>query len=183
MINLVTISSQRYLVDVGMGARGPIVPLPLIHGSSRFSIRPRTSRLLYDWVPEHTSLHSTNRLWRLEVLDREGDKWTPTYAFSEVEFFPADYEVMNWYVTTHRRSWFTYQILVGRMILNEDQDEVIGDLTLFERTLKKRIHGENQMQIECRSEGDRVDLLERYFGLELTTPEQEGINGTMSAIL
>ena len=182
MINLVTISSQRYLVDVGMGARGPIVPLPLIHGALRYSIRPRTSRLLYDWVPEHTSLHSSNRLWRLEALDREGANWTPTYAFSEAEFFPADYEVMNWYVTTHRRSWFTYQILVGRMILNEDQDEVVGDLTLFEKTLKKRIHGENQMQIECKSERDRVRLLKEYFDLGLTTTQRESIRGTTSVI-
>ncbi|KAF6221274.1 hypothetical protein HO133_002129 [Letharia lupina] len=44
LVNLVTLSSQRYLVDVGMNARGPIVPLPLISGTSTFSVSPRKTR-------------------------------------------------------------------------------------------------------------------------------------------
>ena len=47
LVNLVTLSSQRYLVDVGMNARGPIVPLPLISDTSAFSVYPRKARLLH----------------------------------------------------------------------------------------------------------------------------------------
>ena len=95
MVNLVTLSSQRQLVDVGVGARGPIVPLPLISGASAFSISSCVVRRLHSCIPEHTISHTSNTLWRLEVRNHERSQWKPTYAFSEIEFLPVDFEMMN----------------------------------------------------------------------------------------
>lgn len=182
MVNLVTLSSQRYLVDVGMNARGPMVPLPLIQNISAFSISPRKARLLYGSIPEHTTSHAMNMMWRLEVRNHEGSQWTPTYAFSEIEFLPVDFEMMHWYTTTSPRSWLTHKILVTRMILDTQLEEIVGDTTLFERTLRKRIHGKVTFEVECKSEEDRVELLQEHFGLKLGDVERKGIIGKESQI-
>ena len=182
MINLVTLSSQRYLVDVGMNARGPIVPLPLLPGNSAFSVFPRKARLLHGSIPEHTTSHTLNRMWRLEVRNDEDGQWIPTYAFSEIEFLPVDFEMMNWYTTTSPRSFLTHKILVGRMIMDAETEEIIGDMTLFERTLRKRIHGKIIFEKECKSESERVELLEEYFEIKFKDCERKGIKGKESEI-
>jgi len=176
MINLVTLSSQRYLIDVGMGARGPIVPLPLISGASAFSISPRVVRMLHGCIPEHTTSHASNALWRLEVRNHERSQWKPTYAFSEIEFLPVDFEMMNWYINASPRSWFTQQVFVGRMVLDAQRMEVVGDITLFEKTLRRRIHGIVDLEVECQSERERVELLRKHFGIKLTEIDCTGIN-------
>lgn len=158
-----------------MNARGPIVPLPLISDNSSFSISPREARLLHSYIPEHTTSHTLNIMWRLEVRNHEGCQWIPTYAFSEIEFLPVDFEMMNWYTSTSPRSWFTHKILVGRMIMDAQREEIVGDVTLFERTLRKRIHGELRLEVECRSEKERVDLLQKHFGITLRDVERKGI--------
>ena len=182
MVNLVTLSSQRYLVDVGMGAKGPMVPIPLIPGASVFSISPRTARLLHGCIPEHTSSATSNALWRLEVRNHEVDEWTPAYAFSEIEFLPVDFEVMNWYTSTNPQNWLARKVLVGKMILDEKGNEIVGDLTLFEKTFRRRIHGQVDLEVQCVNEGERVKLLKKYFGIKLTVSEQEGIKEKVSEI-
>lgn len=183
MVNLVTLSSQRYLIDVGMNARGPIVPLPLISDTPTFSVSPRKARLLRSPIPEHTNTNPLNAMWRLEVRNDEGCPWTPTYAFSEIEFLPVDFDMMNWYTMTCPRSWFTHKILVGRMILDSQAEEIIGDMTLFERTLRKRVHGKLTFEMECKSENERVKVLQEHFGIKLRDCERKGIKGKESEIL
>ena len=182
MVNLVTLSSQRYLVDVGMGARGPTVPLVLLSDTSVVSISPRKMRLLHGSIPEHTYSHPSNAMWRLEVCDQEDSPWIPVYAFTEVEFLPVDFEMMNWYTSCHRRSWFTHKLLVSLMLLDEQRENVIGDITLYETTFRKRIHGTVDVEVKCKSEKERVALLFVYFGIRLTDIEQRTIRGTMSEI-
>ena len=180
MINLVTLSSQRYLVDVGMNARGPIVPLLLLSDNPAFSIFPRKARLLHGWIPEHTISHTPNLMWRLEVCNDEDGQWIPTYAFSEIEFLPVDFEMMNWYTTTSPRSFLTHKILVGRMIIDTETEEIIGDLTLFERALRKRIHGKIIFEKACKSESEKVKLLEEHFEIKFKDCERKGIKGKES---
>ena len=121
-------------------------------------------------------------MWRLEVRDREGCPWTPTYAFSEIEFLPVDFEMINWYMTTSPRSFFKHKILVGRMILDEQREKIVGDVTLFEKILRKRIQGEIKFEVECKSENERVLLLQEHFGIKLSDAERTGIIGLVSQI-
>ena len=165
-----------------MNARGPIVPIPMISGTSVFSISPREARLLHSSIPEHTNSNALNMMWRLEVRNNEGCQWTPTYAFSEIEFLHADFEMMCWYTSTSPRSWFTHKILVGQMILDKQRQEIIGDITLFESMLRKRIHGETCVEVECQSEKERVSMLQEHFGIKLTDVERQGIAGKEAQI-
>jgi hypothetical protein len=68
------------------------------------------------------------------------------------------------------------------MILDTEKQHIVGDVTLFERTLVKRIHGKVEVEIECRSEQQRVDLLWTWFGIILTNSEQKAIVSTVSEI-
>ena len=90
-----TLSSQRYLVDVGMNACGPIVRLPLLSHNPTFSEFPRKVRLLHGSILEHTTSHTLNLMWRLEVRNHEDCQWIPTYAFNEIKCLPVDYAMMN----------------------------------------------------------------------------------------
>ena len=165
-----------------MNARGPIVPLPLITDTSAVSVAPRTARLLHSSIPEHTASHPLNRMWRLEVRNRPGYQWIPTYAFSEIEFLSVDFEMKHWYTTTNPRSFLKHKILVGQMILDTQKEEIIGDIKLFERTLRKRVHGKAVFEVECKSEKERVELLQMRFGIKLDDDEQQGIMGTVSQL-
>ena len=182
MVNIVTLSSERYLIDVGMGSRGPMVPLLLSLDTCAISVAPRKVRLMRGLIPEHTSCHTSNQLWKLEVSSCDGSPWVPTYAFSEIEFLSQDFEVMNWYISMHRRSWFTHKLLVSRMVMDPQGKELIGDVTLFERGLKERIHGKTMLELECKSEEERVELLHTRFEIKLSEKEKKGIEWTTSAI-
>ena len=172
MINIVTLSSERYLMDVGMNAKGPTIPIALNHEPRPVvSVAPRSVRLIKDFLPESTSRDTAHRYWQLEQRYSEHQAWTSVYAFAEVEFIPADFQVMNWYINTHPKSWFTQQIMIGKMLLTEDSKEVIGDLTLCKNLLQRRVRGRIEMKVECRSEDERVLVLSRHFGIHSTISE------------
>lgn len=61
-------------------------------------------------------------------------------------------------------------------------EEIIGDVTLFERTPRKRIHGMVEFEGECKSENEGVELLQAYFGIKLRDCERNGILGKESEI-
>ena len=90
--------------------------------------------------------------------------------------------MINWYMTTSPRSFFKHKILVGRMILDEQREEIEGDITLFEKILRKRIQGEVKFEVECKSENERVQLLQEHFGIKLRDAERKGIIGMVSQI-
>ncbi|KAL9088351.1 MAG: hypothetical protein Q9165_006276 [Trypethelium subeluteriae] len=183
MILMVTLSSERYLVDVGMNAKGPMVPIPMIHDPQPIvSVAPRTVRLIQDFLPESTSRDPAHRYWQLEQRYSEQQAWTSVYAFAEVEFIPPDFHVMNWYINTHPTSWFTQQIMIGKMILTEDKKEIIGDLTLHKNVLQRRVRGRIELKVECRSEDERVLALSRHFDIHLNGRQRRGILNTVSEI-
>ena len=165
-----------------MNARGPIVAMPLVSDTSTFSITPREARLLYGSIPEHTSSDALNMMWQLEVRNNEGCQWIPTYAFSEIEFLPADFEMMCWYTATSPRCWLTHKVFVGRMILDRTKQEIVGDITLLENIIRKRIHGKASFEAECKSEKERVKLLQEHFSIKLGDVECKGIMGREAQI-
>jgi arylamine N-acetyltransferase len=183
MINIVTLSSERYLVDAGMGGFGPTIPLPLTDGHQAVSLSPRNVRLVRGCLPEHTSCHSANQMWQFEVRNGGDDKpWIPTYAFTETEFIPIDFDMINWYITADRRSFFTHKILVCRLLLDQSQSEIVGDLMLYENGFRRRVNGQVELELGCSSEKERVELLEKHFGIRLTPQEQGGIRYTLAEI-
>ena len=180
MIILVTIGDAKYSVDVGLGAAGPIVPMPLERsGTVQKHIKPASARLQWKNIPGNTD--PSQRLWVYEFRRDAESEWETTYAFSEVEYLPNDYTIMNYYTSTSPRTFFTQMVVADRKILGDD-GELGGKVTLAGPSLKWLIQGKKTKEIEFKSEAERVDALEEYFGMKFGQAEREGIAGLPSEI-
>ncbi len=100
MVLRVDAGGEAYLADVGFGGQTPTRPLRWETGI------------------EQTTPHERFRLtqagseYALEVEIPEG--WMPLYQFGETEQLLPDYEVANWYVSTHPKSMFVTTLLAAR---------------------------------------------------------------------
>ena len=178
MLNLVQLDEDWFVVDVGMGSMGPNLPYPLEDGFETISIAPRKIRLQHRSIAESYG-NKSNKLWCYDVCLKPGEKdeentWTPTYCFTELEFLPQDYEMMSWFTSTFPTSFFTRHVTATRMVLDEAGEKIVGNITLFEATIKKSIGGKSEVLKECKTEDERVKALKEYFDIEL---REEQING------
>ncbi|KAI9814657.1 MAG: N-terminal acetyltransferase [Pycnora praestabilis] len=178
MVNIVTINGKKYHVDVGFGGNGPIHPLPLIDGEISQGIRPQELRLQWTNIPPN--IDQSQKLWVFQHRNDSSSPWTSAYCFTELEFLPVDYEIMNLKTSTSRTSFFTYSIICVKTIL--ESDEVIGVMTLVGDEVKRRLKGKSDHLEKCRSEEQRVAALEKHFGIVLGEGEKKGISGMVTEI-
>ncbi|KAF4547392.1 Hypothetical protein D9617_43g040080 [Elsinoe fawcettii] len=198
MVNLVTITAEDggesvYLCDVGFGAGGPSKPMlvrdgetvanvPGKNGAREASEGAQIVRLTKERVGQTTrGKGGNNQLWVFARMVESGD-FRPFYAFTEQEFFPEDFTVMNHSTSTNRTSWFTYAVVCLRKILDDEGREVVGEVALFQNGVKKRLYGATVETREFKSEGDRLKALRELFDIELSESEREGIRGMVSMI-
>ena len=182
MLNLVRIEGDWWVVDVGMGAMGPNIIYPLQDGYEAVAILPRRIRLRKRSIPEHAAQSDAEaqKLWCYDVCHNpkqvdEESHWIPTYCFTETEFLPQDYEMMSWFTSTHPKSFFTYSVMCTKMLLDEAQEQIVGDITLFNNGVRKTLHGERESVKELKTEQERVDALKDIFDVHITQEEQSAI--------
>ena len=145
MLLQVDVAEGSFIADVGFGGDGPMAPL----------------RLAFD--DEQAQLIDTFRLvregaqLRLEVK-REG-AFLPLYLFTLEEHFPVDYELANYFTSTHPSSRFVQTLVAARpgdgcrySLRNRDFGTRRGD-TVERRTLT--------------SDDELFAVLEQHFGLRL----------------
>jgi len=177
MVNIVTLADgSKYMLDVGFGADGPTRPLPLLEGIVSQGIAFQELRLVRENIPANTD-HS-QRLWIYQTRHTPSDSWNPKYCFSEVEFLPQDYAMMNFYTSQCKFCWFTYKIAVVKMI--REGDKIIGTIILNGDVVRGRIRGETKELKRCGTERQRVEALEMWFGIALTAEERRGIKGMVT---
>ncbi|KAH0042268.1 cysteine proteinase, partial [Aureobasidium melanogenum] len=181
MLNLVRFENEWYVVDVGMGAMGPNMPYPLRHNFSTTSISPRRIRIQHRAISEsYAGEAEAPKLWCYDVCHDpthgEQNTWTPTYCFTEMEFLPQDYEVMSWFTSTHANSFFTRYMTATRMIMDAEQENIVGSITLFKDTIREQRGSERKLVEECKTEIERVQALKDIFGIELTGDEREALS-------
>ena len=180
MVNLVKIGHVKYHVDVGYGAEGPVVPMPLGRsGAIQQHISPATARLQYRNIPGTTD--PDQRFWVYEYRRNDDSDWEIKYSYTELEFLPQDYAVMNYYTSTSQRTFFT-RIVVGEKKILGDDGEIIGNLILMGNNLKWRKHGDKEKEVEFQTEAERLEALEKYFGIKFGAAERDGIRGLPSEI-
>ncbi|KAJ5674494.1 arylamine N-acetyltransferase 2 [Penicillium maclennaniae] len=180
MVNIVTIGDHQYLIDVGFGSNGPHRPVPLLENFEFHNTGDQCGRLVYAPIAQHTS--KGQFVWQYEIRNGAKNAWTPAYCFTGTEFIPEDFEIINYYMSSNRASWFTFHVVCVRMILDE-KNEVIGDLTLFNNTLKRRTGATSEVLESFTSEEERVAALEKYFQIYFPRVEREGIRYTISEII
>jgi N-hydroxyarylamine O-acetyltransferase len=100
MLLKVEVEGGSRLADVGFGGEGLLLPFPLAAGqiSRQFSWTYRLTREEDEWVLQ------TSR----------GDGWLDLYAFTEEPQFGVDFEMANYFVSTHPKSIFV-QVLLAQL--------------------------------------------------------------------
>src|ERR1700761_1217223 len=124
MVLLVRIHAQRYLVDAGFGPRGPVKPLPLSECLVSPAIYPGSARLIIENIPPNTD--PDQRAWIFQSRGEPDGPWLTNYCFTELEFLPGDFEVMNFNTSKSRTNWFTNKIVCSKFLLDEKGEEVVG---------------------------------------------------------
>jgi N-hydroxyarylamine O-acetyltransferase len=101
MTLLVEADAERFLADVGFGSSGLILPVP-------FGNEAEAGHFAWTYrVVGEAGLH---------VLQSLRDNcWIDLYAFSLEPQEPADYEMANYYVSTHQASRFVHTLTVQKI--------------------------------------------------------------------
>ncbi|PYI07737.1 arylamine N-acetyltransferase 2 [Aspergillus sclerotiicarbonarius CBS 121057] len=180
MVNIITIGEQKYLIDVGFGSNGPHQPVPLVPAYEFHNVGEQFGRLVYGPITQHTSKGQS--LWQYEIRNGHGD-WTPAYCFTETEFLPEDFTMINYYMSTSRESWFTFHVVCVRMLLDDEGENIVGDLTLFNDTLKRRLGATSEVLEKFSSEEERVVALEKLFKIHVSEADRDRIRHTIAEIL
>lgn len=180
VVNFVTIGEQKYLVDVGFGSNGPHQPIPLTRGFEFHNVGDQFGRLQYGPIAQHTN--SSQSVWQYEFRNGDGD-WIPAYCFTETEFLPEDFAMINYYMSTSRGSWFTWHVVCVRMVVDDNGEELVGDLTLWNDSLKLRIGAKSEVLQTFKSDEDRVSALKEMFNIHIGPADRDSIRRTISEIL
>ena len=180
MVNVVTLEGgRRYMVDVGFGGNGPVEPMLLEEGEAGVKhIEPAEARLVRGNIEQNTD--RGQRLWQYQHRVDAQAEWEAVYCFTELEFLPEDYEIMSFWTSQSRKSWFTYIVVAVKMILEEG--EAVGTLILEGGEVKRRVRGRTEHLMTCKTEEERVLALANVFGLRLTDEESMGIRGMVTEL-
>lgn len=184
MVNIVRIGGGRYMVDVGFGGNQPPRPLRLVEGQVSVGVAPEELRLVHTRVGQHRD--PDQRVWVFQHRNDPGSPWRDAYCFAETEFFPDDFEVMNFKTSQARTSFFTYQIVCVKYIMGEANEHgekaIVGAMILNGNEVKRRIAGKSEHVMTCGTEAERVAALKEYFDIDLSVEEQKGIKGMVTEI-
>ncbi|KAL8939570.1 MAG: hypothetical protein Q9211_002682 [Gyalolechia sp. 1 TL-2023] len=178
MVNIITIAGEKYMVDVGFGGNGATAPVLLEENTVQERLGKGTMRLMRSKIPQQTDAEQP--MWIYQIRHMPNSEWEPTYCFTETEFLPEDYEMMNFWTSQSRRSLFTYSILVAKMVMEEGR--LVGTVTMKDAEAKKRVGNEVAETRTCKSEGERLQVLREWFGIRLTEEEERGIRGTVTEL-
>jgi N-hydroxyarylamine O-acetyltransferase len=153
MLLRVTIAEQPYLVDVGFGGNTPTGVL----------------RLETDVV--QSTAHEPFRLVRMGkefLLQAEvRGTWMPLYRFDLQEQVQADYEVSNWYVSTHPQSHFVTGLNLARPAEGRRYALHNTDLAIH------HLGGETERHVLNSVDELRATLTETF---RLTLPEEPALD-------
>jgi N-hydroxyarylamine O-acetyltransferase len=100
MVLRVDLAEGPYIVDVGFGGVTLTSPLKLVADAAQ-----QTTLEPFRFVPAGLQ-------YQLQVM--RGEHWLPVYLLSLQEVTPEDYEVFNWFTSTHPNAIFTNHLMAAR---------------------------------------------------------------------
>ncbi|KIV94803.1 hypothetical protein PV10_02535 [Exophiala mesophila] len=180
---LVIIDGQKYLVDVGLGGGCPVHPIPLDKSTSQsYDTTPGSSvRVVRRNIASHTT---DQQVWVLELSNTTTNTWSAAYCFTEVEWLPQDFEIINFNTSQSPRSWFTYRVILVRLVIDEEtRTKALGSIMLMDHKFERRLgDGKKELLLEAKTEEERVQGLRQWFGIILRPEEERGIRALASEI-
>ncbi|PWY88827.1 cysteine proteinase [Aspergillus sclerotioniger CBS 115572] len=178
-------NGTKYSIDVGFGGDAPsISTISSISSANQLSIfsnlGPQQIRLSQSHIPlqspflTHSPESQNNKFWIYRYRNRPTHEWNSFYCFQEIEFFEADFEVVNLFAClrspVHRGSVLVVRFLRGDV-------NIIGKVMLVDKLIKVNLGGKTRVVHEFTTEEGRMQALWKYFGIRLTEEEKEGIRG------
>lgn len=124
----------------------------------------------------------SQKVWVYQTRHSRDSDWIPNICFTEAEFLPQDFGVMNFAVSQSSTSWFTQVFVCMRMIMDESGREVKGQCIMSGREVKRRVRGQTEVLETLESEDDRVKALARWFDMHLREDEVQAIRGMVSML-
>ncbi|AKN33767.1 arylamine N-acetyltransferase [Clostridium carboxidivorans P7] len=149
---MVEIHDKRWLVDVGFGRDGIIIPLLLAEGIEQQQFG-RTFRLLKD--PKFGYV----------LQNKVEDEYNNIYAFTLEECYPLDYVMSSHFTSTFHDSWFT-KMRFCTMPTKE------GRITLTDECFKAVENGQVSER-NISNEAEFNELLKKYFGIDLEVIKED----------
>lgn len=92
MLLIVNTEGKEYLADVGFGGDGLFYPLELNENEQK------------QFLWKYRIMKEESNLFVLQT--RTSGEWLDLYAFVPEKREPVDFELANWYTSTHPKSWF-----------------------------------------------------------------------------
>jgi arylamine N-acetyltransferase len=116
-------------------------------------------------------------MWVYSYRENDEAEWVNAYAFTEMEFFAEDFEVMNLSTMTLRQSFFVQSLFCVKMVLDNEGEgnKPVGWLVLHGDKVTKKVGGKTKVLEELKTEEERVAALKKWFGIELSGVERMGI--------
>ena len=152
MLVKVDLTEGRYIADVGFGGWAMSAPLDL------------------DRDGDQETPHGPFRIVRhdeyFEVQTILDGQWMTLYRFSLEEQLPMDYEISNWFCSTHPESKFTTDLMVARLPLGRR-------LGLLNRRFSVHYPDGRTERRELTSAVEIAEVLEKEFAVCLPTPREE----------
>lgn len=177
-ISLITINNKVFLTDVGYGANNFVTPLCLQQEDDVISaIGDESSRLIRVTLDDNED--QFQKTWIVQHKVDPANAWRNCYSFTELEFRPEDFEVMNLSTSTSPRRFFTHRPFCTKMII--DNGELVGRLTCG-KDMKRQLSGQTEVLIVFKSEKDRLNALEEHFSIKIGRSDAEAIIGTLAEI-
>lgn len=177
-----TIGDQNYVVDVGFGSGCPVEPIPLQDGIEVTLVAPSRGKLEYKTLPVHSN--PNQKVWVYSVQVAPQAPWVEQYCFVEVEFFPADFEVMNIMTMSSPKSFFVQNVLAVRIVVGgtDSEPKAESTLTLFRDYLKITTAGKTEHLETFKTDEERIAALNKWFDISISLPERFAIIGLPSEL-
>jgi N-hydroxyarylamine O-acetyltransferase len=100
MVLRVDLPEGPFIVDVGFGGLTLTSPVKLVS-----DVAQETTLELFRLVPDGLQFQTQVQL---------GGHWAPLYLLSLQDVMPEDYEVLNWFTSTHPNAIFTNHLMAAR---------------------------------------------------------------------
>lgn len=166
-----------------MGGGCPLHPIPLDKTTSQsYQTTPGSSvRLVHRNIASYTT---DQRVWVLELSNASTNAWSGAYCFTEVEWLPQDFEIINFNTSQSPKSWFTYRIILVKLVIDEEtRTKALGLIMLLDQKFERRLaDGKREVLLDAKTEAERVQGLRQWFGVVLRAEEERGIQALASEV-
>ncbi|KAL4808413.1 hypothetical protein BDV18DRAFT_134920 [Aspergillus unguis] len=183
MVIILTLDGRKYMVDVGFGNNCPTAPLLLedtLEPRIVDNLPPAQMTVVKQPLPE--AVDQSQKFWIYKVRFDSKSVWVPFYAFSETEFLPEDFAMMNLQTSKLPSSCFTQRVLGVRHLFSKDENRLTGMVIMSGNEVKSRKNGETELLETLEGEEARVKALKNHFGVALLDHEVAGIKGLGSEL-